>query len=236
MLICALFSSGDILFPKKKLKLQKKMKRTLAAMCAAFVAHTLTFPLETYIIRSQFQSVSSPLNLGRTCVVSSSSAVVSCGIYVTAYESLRSVSVPLAATTATLLTHIPKTAVDLRKKRAQSGIVSKLSRPVFRKAYGLGVAYDIPKSCIKFSVYEHILSVAKHQAPAVAGALAAFYASILTSLVCSPIQYVRNQLIVRGKIGGIDRRILKTIILYSVYGLIRNVIGYSLLEHLAPRA
>lgn len=212
------------------------MKRTLAAMCAAFVAHTLTFPLETYIIRSQFQSVSSPLNLGRTCVVSSSSAVVSCGIYVTAYESLRSVSVPLAATTATLLTHIPKTAVDLRKKRAQSGIVSKLSRPVFRKAYGLGVAYDIPKSCIKFSVYEHILSVAKHQAPAVAGALAAFYASILTSLVCSPIQYVRNQLIVRGKIGGIDRRILKTIILYSVYGLIRNVIGYSLLEHLAPRA
>lgn len=169
------------------------MHRPLAGAVAALITATALYPLDTYKVSRQTDRhipTRGLLYLGfknEACAT-----FLGTGAYFACYDAVRSsqpdampasVQIAFASVAGTCTACLFRSPLSLRKRRRQMRAVGVVTTPVLWprtivRAYGLDVSRSIPKTVVKYIVYERLFSVLQRicsatGAAAVAGAVAA---------------------------------------------------------------
>lgn len=224
------------------------MRRAVAAACASCLVTLTLHPLDTLRTARQLQVQNVPyLYAGyKDSVIGDT-----CGtfVYVETYERCRAffANAAAAAIFSVVFSNVVSTPFSIRTKRHQSeqnGFavdMLPLTRKTFSKVYTSSVVRKIPKSMIKYATYEGLLATFHLMLPMyLCGALCAAIASIVTTVLCTPIDVVRTHIIfglewkelfqprnAKQLFQGVDVSVLTS--------CLSDALGHAILESLSPR-
>jgi hypothetical protein len=225
------------------------MHRPLAASCAACLVTAALYPLEVSRTARQlgkpFPAWTSPnitAGVGPAVVASFATSHA----YFAAYERVLQhmppspIAVALSSTAALLVSTVVHTPLDIIKKRVQfrrhgmveNHAVKRISSRVVLCMYALHLARTVPKTAIKYTLYEALL---RHCAviglpQGVAGLVAGASAAGVTTLLCMPLEAAKLRALTRARPLWFSGA--RTALTYSV---LSNGAGHALLEWWAPR-
>lgn len=229
------------------------MHRPLAAAVAS-VATTLAFyPLDVTRTARQAGAASAVLRRPYAgAALDACSTFASAGVYFSAYEAvlasampLASVVAPSAAIAASTVVAAPASAVVKRRQMRGNRLASALPPlrlSTVRDLYLIAVARNLPKTVVKYAVYEALLRTLLPLPMGLRGGVSAALASLLTAVLFAPVDYVKTQMALSGR--GCRavlaatrpwRRLFLGARMGATHSVLSNACAHSLLETLAPR-
>ena len=178
------------------------------------------------------------------CKYSACSNFLTTGVYFYAYERMLKIcptpiKISLSTFVGVSVSGIVGTPLGVFKKRKQAysnklTIVNDLTMNDLIKIYAVNVVSKFPKSFVKYSIYEPLLSIlTTTYTSGVSALLSSFVSALVVSIIFEPIEYTQTL-----KSLGIKNPINKV---YSgiefgiVSSILGNVIGHSILEIVSPR-
>ena len=224
----------------------------MGGVCAALITSMILHPLETYKNVKQINlSIKNIRNPYAGVWVNMCGSAGSTGLYFFIYEHIHNqdyspcihILRPAIASTAAITVSTAFLApISIHTKRLQYKKNLKTNRPpakisfrTLRNVYGVSLGRNIPKSIVKYTIYESIVSI--NIFPIfIMGFLAAFVSTLICTLVFIPLDYMSTQLSV-----GTQNITFSFKNMYSgchyalLHSLLSNSFGHSLIELLSPR-
>lgn len=212
------------------------LSRPAAAVCAACIAHTAVFPIDTLRTRALVGTTAAG-NLYDGVRVSTISRALGTGVFMQVYELGLASHMPVgvSATLASMTSSVPVSLLDVVKKQRQTrrlGVVNARRRVAL---YALHAVNHVPRACIQYMVYERVMRVLRSggMAPSHAGGLAAAIASGLAVAILFPLERLRAQCVFGASIP--RKPPAHARFLSVAQTLTSNGIGHARLKNIAPR-